>query len=184
MTKEFTIKVTVPSGKVLTNVVEKTIEGETVFVPVFENKPMFKPGDFIYNPETQRGGIFAAVRKNVLYVYVFDEELSTTVEDSAGKPNAWEHASEEAVAEYKKVLSRHGLSWNADTLSYETVAKKEAPGAPYKKGERYFAITPMGIKECVWEDSPKDHLYTILPSMHARKREDLIKRLVEHIGNM
>ena len=184
MTKEFTIKVNVPSGKVLTDVVEKTVNGETVFVPVFENKAMFKPGDFIYNPETKRGGIFAAVRKNVLYVYVFDEELKATVEDSAGKPNAWEHAPEKAVTEYQKVLSRHGLSWNADTLSYETVAKNENSGTPYKKGDKYFAITPMGIKECVWEDSPKDHLYTILPSMHASKREDLIKRLVEHIGNM
>jgi hypothetical protein len=184
MTKEFTIKVNVPSGKVLTDVVERTVNGETVFVPVFENKALFKPGDFIYNPETKHGGIFAAVRKNVLYVYVFDEELKATVEDSAGKPNAWEHAPEKAIVEYQKVLSKHGLSWNADTLSYETVAKTENSGTPYKKGDKYFAITPMGIKECVWEDSSMDHLYTLLPSMHSSKREDLIKRLVEHIGNM
>ena len=184
MTKEITIKVNVPSGKVLTDVVEKTVNGETVFVPVFENKALFKPGDFIYNPETKLGGIFAAVRKNVLYVYMFDEELNATVEDSAGKPNAWEHASEKAITEYQKVLSKHGLSWNADTLSYETVAKKENSETPYKKGDKYFAITPMGIKECVWEDSSRDYLYTLLPSMHSSNREDLIKRLVEHIGNM
>lgn len=191
MTKEFTIKVNVPSGKVLTNVVEKTVMGETVFVPVFENKPMFKPGDFIYNPETQRGGIFAAVRKNVLYVYVYDPEMKTTVEDSAGKPSSWEHASAEAIAEYRKVLTRHNLSWDDVTLSYNvtnpsanTSSTRNANEAPYKNGEKYCAITPHGIHEYTWEGTMGDMMRTIIPDLHAKTREELVKRVVDHVTKL
>ena len=187
MTKEFTIKVNVPSGKVLTNVVEKTIEGETVFVPVFENKALFKPGDFIYNPETQRGGIFAAVRKNVLYVYVYDPEMKATVEDSAGKPSSWEHAPAEGISEYQKVLAKHNLSWNAESLVYEEVGKVKTevqPEAPYKNGDKYFAVTPFGIEECVWEGSKKDAIRTMIPDLHAKTRRELVERIVKHISSM
>lgn len=187
MTKEFTIKVNVPSGKVLTNVVEKTVEGETVFVPVFENKALFKPGDFIYNPETTRGGIFAAVRKNVLYVYVYDPEMKTTVEDSAGKPSAWEHAPKEAISEYKKVLTKHNLSWNENTLMYEeigSVKTKIESEPPYKDGETYFAITPFGIEECVWTGSKKDAIRTMLPELHAKTRREILERMIKHIEKM
>lgn len=190
MTKEFTIKVNVPSGKVLTNVVEKTIEGETVFVPVFENKALFKPGDFIYNPETQRGGIFAAVRKNVLYVYVYDPEMKATVEDSAGKPSSWEHAPAEAIAEYKKVLTKHNLSWDDAALSYNvhtsanTSNTRDINEAPYKDGEKYFAITPHGINEYTWRGNMGDIMRTIIPDLHAKTREELIKRVTDHITKM
>ena len=185
MTKEFTIKVNVPSGKVLTDVVEKTVNGETVFVPVFENKALFKPGDFIYNPETKRGGIFAAVRKNVLYVFVYDDDMHETVEDSVGKPSQWEHCSEEAITEYKKVLSKNGLTWNQEKLSYEKTCKEDRnplsnEKSPYQNGDTYYVLTPHGMEEHTYTGSAGDHFRTLLPGMHAKTKEDLVKKIAEH----
>lgn len=184
MTKDFTITVNVPSGKVLTDVVEKVIGGETVFVPVFENKALFKPGDFIYDPVNKRGGIFAAVRKNVLYVFVYDKDLDTTVEDAAGKPSQWEHCTENACATYKRILAKEGLAWNQEKLCYDKT-NTERPGTehPYKKGESYVALTPFGIKDRVWEGSSEDILLTMIPALHAKTREELGERIAKHVSN-
>lgn len=184
MTKEITIKVNVPSGKVLTDVVEKTVDGETVFVPVFENKALFKPGDFIYNPEKKSGGIFAAVRKNVLYVFVYDKDLDTTVEDSVGKPSQWEHCTEDACVSYKRILAKEGLVWNQEKLCYEkTKTEESGTEYPYKKGESYVALTPFGIKDRVWEGSSEDILLTMIPTLHAKTREELGKKIAKHVSD-
>lgn len=183
MTKEFTINVNVPSGKVLTDVVEKVIGGERVFVPVFEDKALFKPGDFIYNPETKRGGIFAAVRKNVLYVFMYDKDLDTTVEDSAGKPSQWEHCPEKLTVSYKNTLTKNGLMWNQEKLCFETISsEKSGTEHPYTKGESYVVMTPFGIKDRVWEDSREDKIFTMVPTLHAKTRTELIQKITKHMS--
>lgn len=183
MTKEFTINVDVPSGKVLTDVVEKVIGEETVFVPVFANKALFKPGDFIYDPANNRGGIFAAVRKNVLYVFTYDRNLETTVEDAAGKPSQWEHCSEKGCEAYRKVLAKAGMSWNQEKLCYEKTKPESGTEFPYKNGESYVVMTPFGIKDRVWEGSSEDKVLTLIPDLHARTRTELVQKIAKTISD-